>query len=103
MEGKQIRNVVFSEEFEEYYANMDERIREKYDYALEIVRTQYLVSKKFVDNLKTSDFYELRVSISSNEYRTVLLAIDHDSFIQSKNVLLFNSFLKKDTKHIGQK
>ena len=47
---------------------MDERTREKYDYALEIVRTQYLVSKKFVDNLKNSDFYELRVSISSNEY-----------------------------------
>lgn len=98
MEEKQISNVIFSEEFEEYYANMDERIREKYDYALEIIRTQYLVSKKFVDNLKNSDFYELRVSISSNEYRTVLLAIDHDSFIQSKNVLLLNSFLKKGTK-----
>ena len=49
MEEKQIRNVIFSDEFEEYYANMDERIREKYDYALEIIRTQYLVSKKFVE------------------------------------------------------
>ena len=73
MKDKQIRKVIFSDEFEEYYANMEERIREKYDYALEIVRTQYLVSKKFVDNLKNSDFYELRVSISSNEYHTVLL------------------------------
>ncbi len=60
MEGKQIRNIIFSDEFEEYYANMDERIREKYDYALEIIRPQYLVSKKFVDNLKNSDF--LRVT-----------------------------------------
>lgn len=36
--------------------------------------------------------------ISSNEYRTILLAVDHDNFIQCKNVLLLNSFLKKGTK-----
>ena len=51
-----------------------------------------------VKSLENTDFYELRISISSNEYRTILLAVDHDNFIQSKNVLLLNSFLKKDTK-----
>ena len=40
----------------------------------------------------------IRISISSNEYRTILLAVDHDNFIQCKNVLLLNSFLKKGTK-----
>ncbi len=98
MKDERIRNVIFSDEFEEYYANMDERVREKYDYALHIVRTQYLVSKKFVSSLENTDFYELRVSISSNEYRTILLAVDNDSFIQSTNILLLNSFLKKGTK-----
>ncbi len=77
---------------------MDERLREKYDYALNILRTQNLVSKRFVCSLENIDFYELRISIRTNEYRTILFAIDHDSFIQSKNVLLLNSFLKKDTK-----
>ena len=48
MKEKLIRNVIFSHEFEEYYDSMDEKVREKYDYALYIVRTQYLVSKKFV-------------------------------------------------------
>ncbi len=52
MKDERIRNVIFSDEFEEYYANMDERVREKYDYALHIVRTQYLVSKKFVSSLE---------------------------------------------------
>ena len=98
MKEKLIRNVIFSHEFEEYYDSMDEKVREKYDYALYIVRTQYLVSKKFVSILENTDFYELRVSISSNEYRTILLAVDHDSFIQSTKVLLLNSFLKKGTK-----
>ena len=98
MEDSIIRNIIFSDEFEEYYTGMNEQIKEKYDYALQIVKSQYVVSSKIVKSLENTDFYELRISISSNEYRTILLAVDHDNFIQSKNVLLLNSFLKKDTK-----
>lgn len=61
-------------------------------------KTQYVVNKKFVKHLENTDFYELRVSISSDEYRTVLFAIDNYSFIQSKRVILLNSFVKKGTK-----
>ena len=43
-----IRKVIYSHEFEEYYASIDEQLRKKYDYALEIVRTQYVVSTKIV-------------------------------------------------------
>lgn len=57
-----------------------------------------MVNKKFVKHLENTDFYELRISISSDEYRTVLFAIDSDSFMQSKRVILLNSFVKKDTK-----
>ena len=98
MEEKLIRNIIYSDEFEEYYASMNEKLMKKYDYALQIVKSQYVVSSKIVKSLENTDFYELRISISSNEYRTILLAVDHDNFIQSKNVLLLNSFLKKDTK-----
>lgn len=98
MEEKLIRRIIYSDEFEEYYASMNEQLKKKYDYALQIVRSQYVVSSKIVKSLENSDFYEFRISISSNEYRTILLAVDHDNFIQSKNVLLLNSFLKKDTK-----
>ena len=98
MEEKLIRNIIYSDEFEEYYASMNEQLKKKYDYALQIVKSQYVISSKIVKSLENTDFYELRISISSNEYRTILLAVDHDNFIQSKNVLLLNSFLKKDTK-----
>ena len=98
MEEKLIRHIIYSDEFEEYYASMNEQLKKKYDYALQIVKSQYVVSSKIVKSLENTDFYELRISISSNEYRTILFAVDHDNFIQSKNVLLLNSFLKKDTK-----
>ena len=98
MEETLIRHIIYSDEFEEYYASMNEQLKKKYDYALQIVKSQYVVSSKIVKSLVNTDFYELRISISSNEYRTILLAVDHDNFIQSKNVLLLNSFLKKDTK-----
>ena len=98
MEEKLIRRIIYSDEFEEYYASMNEQLKKKYDYALQIVKSQYVVSSKIVKSLENTDFYELRISISSNEYRTILLAVDHDNFIQCKNVLLLNSFLKKDTK-----
>ena len=93
-----IRDILFSDEFESFYRDLDARIREKYDYALNIVRTFRIVNSKFVKKLEASDFYELRVSISSDEYRTVLFAIDNDSFIQCKRVILLNSFIKKGTK-----
>ena len=95
---EEIRKAIYSPEFEEYLASIDEQLRTKYEYALQIVRTQYVVSTKVVKKLENTEFYELRVSVSSNEYRTILLAVDHDNFIQSKTVLLLNSFLKKSTK-----
>lgn len=77
---------------------MDTKTQEKFDYGLRLIQTQYVVNKKFVKHLENTDFYELRVSVSSDEYRTVLFAIDNSSFIQSKRVILLNSFIKKDTK-----
>lgn len=62
-----IRDILFSDEFENFYQGLDTRIREKYDYALNIVRTLRIVNKKFVKKLENSDFYELRISISSDE------------------------------------
>lgn len=93
-----IRNILFSEEFELYFNNLESRIKEKYDYVLNIVRTQKVVNKKFVKHLENTDFYELRFSISTDEYRTIMFAIDNDNFIESNTVILLNSFLKKNTK-----
>lgn len=62
------------------------------------METQYVVSNKFVKKLLNSDFYEVRVSVSTNEYRTIIFAVDNESFIESTKVILLNSFLKKSEK-----
>lgn len=98
MEEENIRQVIYSEEFDAFYRGFDSKIQDKFDYGLRLIKTQYVVNKKFVKHLENTDFYELRVSISSDEYRTVLFAIDNYSFIQSKRVILLNSFVKKGTK-----
>lgn len=42
-----IREIIFSREFDEFYENLDKRTQEKYDYAFNMIRTQYIVNKKF--------------------------------------------------------
>ncbi len=96
--NEQIRETIHSLEYDEYYASLDERTKTKYDYVEAIIKTQYVVSKKFVKNLEGTEFYEARISVGNNEYRTVLLAIESLSFMESKRVLFLNSFLKKSTK-----
>lgn len=93
-----IRETFHSKEYDEFYASLDEKTKVKYDYVETIIKTQYIVNKKFVKNLEGTDFYEARISVGSNEYRTIIFAIDTKSFIESKRVLFLNSFLKKGTK-----
>ena len=40
----------------------------------------------------------MRVSVGSNEYRTVLFTIDDSNVILSTKIILLNGFLKKSTK-----
>lgn len=93
-----IRETIHSLEYDEYYASLDERTKAKFDYVEAIIRSQYVVNSKFVKNLEGTEFYEARVSVGSNEHRTIIFAIDSVSFIESKRVFFLNSFLKKDTK-----
>ena len=96
--NEDIRETFHSEEYDQYYNSLDEKIKVKYDYVESIIKTQYVVNKKFVKNLDSTEFYEARVSVGTNEYRTIVFTIDSQSFMESKRVLFLNSFLKKDTK-----
>lgn len=40
----------------------------------------------------------MRVSIGSNEYRTILFATDNPNFIEATQIILLNGFLKKSEK-----
>ena len=77
---------------------MSGKVRVKFEYVFQVVQTVYNVSTKFVKHLENTDLYELRVSVGSNEYRTVLFAVDHDNVIEATRIILLNGFLKKSSK-----
>ena len=96
--NERIREATYTKEFEEYYRQLPEKIKEKYDYVFEIMFTKYVVSTKFVKRLEKTEFYEMRVSVGNNQYRTVLFAIDADNFMECKRMVMLNSFIEKGTK-----
>lgn len=93
-----IRSVTYTKEFEMFYEKLSPKVREKYDYVFGIILTKYVVSTKFVKRLENTEFYEMRVSLTSNEYRTVVFAIDANNFMECRKIVLLNSFVKKSTK-----
>ena len=110
---KIVREVIYSPEYEAYYAGLDSKTKEKYDYVehiiktqdvvkknyvKHIIKTQDVVKKNYVKHLENTDLYEARISLGSNEYRTILFAVNAPSFMQATKILYLNSFLKKDTK-----
>ena len=93
-----IRRIIPTTEFDEFYFQQPERVQKKFDYVINVMATVYNVSTKFVKHLKNSDLYEMRVSIGSNEYRTILFATDNANFIEATQIILLNGFLKKSEK-----
>ena len=96
--NERIRAVTYTKEFDEYYHSLPPKIRDKYDYVFEIIQTKYVVSRKFVKRLEKTEFYEIRISVGNNEYRTILFAIDAESFMECRRVVLLNSFVEKSSK-----
>lgn len=98
MQTETIRKTILTAEFQEFFYNSSVQIQNKIDYVLGIIQTQKIISEKFVKKLQNTEFYEMRVSVGTNEYRTILLAFDHENIQEATQVLVLNSFLKKSTK-----
>lgn len=94
-----VRTILRTPEFMEFYNSLSPKVQTKFQYVMNVIASVYNVSTKFVKHLEKTDLYEMRVTIGTNEYRTVLFAIDHDNFIEAKNIILLNGFLKKDNKN----
>lgn len=59
-----------------FYDSLSDKVQTKFDYVINVITTIYNVSTKFIKHLENTDLYEMRVSVGTNEYRTVLFAID---------------------------
>jgi len=97
-ENKRLRTILYTDEFNEFYSELDERTKLKFKENVSVLETIYVLSTKFIKRLTNTDLYELRVSVGTNEYRTILFAVNHKNIIQSTEIVFLNGFLKKSTK-----
>ena len=92
-----MRTMIRSTAFDEFFNSLPINAQNKLKYAMNIIAEVKVVSSKLVKKLVNTDFYELRISIN-NEYRIILFTIDHESFIESTQIILLNGFVKKSSK-----
>lgn len=99
-QNEKIRELIHTDEFDEYFDALDERTKDKFVDCMEVLETIYVLSTKFVKKIVESGvgIYELRVSVGFNEHRTILFSADHENIIEAKQIVLLNGFLKKDNK-----
>jgi len=97
-EIEEIRKVIYTDEFDLFYSDLDDRTKEKYKQGIDILKTVYVLSTKFVKRIINTNLYELRISAGYNEYRSIIFTIDHENVIQATKIILVNGFLKKSSK-----
>lgn len=71
------RELIFSNEFWSFYKSQNQKVQLKFDYVINILMTERVITTKFVKHLENTDLYEMRVSLGTNEYRTILFAMDN--------------------------
>lgn len=77
--------------FRDFIQSLKEEEAEKIFYALDLLKTQNLVSRKFVKYIR-EEIYELRAEYNGNIFRVFFI------FDKGNIVILFNGFQKKTQK-----
>ncbi|WP_298143001.1 type II toxin-antitoxin system RelE/ParE family toxin [Flavobacterium sp.] len=88
------REIIFYQNhFIEFYQKQDEKVKQKIQYVLELIKQVDKVPEKFLKHLTgTEGLYEIRIDYQSNIYRIFCC------FDRGKLVVLFNGFQKKTQK-----
>lgn len=77
--------------FEAFMAELEDKIQEKIEYGLLLLKTQDRISTKFVKAIRDG-LFELRTEYNGNIYRVFFI------FDEGQIVVLFNGFQKKTQK-----
>jgi len=83
--------VTFGSYFEDFLARIPNKVLEKIDYILMLLRTEERITQKFIKHI-SNGLYEIRILVSGNIYR-IFFCFDEDRII-----VLFNGFHKKTQK-----
>jgi len=88
------RTIIFHKNhFISFYLEQDEKVKQKIQYVLELIKQVERIPEKFLKHLSgTNGLYEIRIEYQSNIYRIFCC------FDDGKLVVLFNGFQKKSRK-----
>ena len=85
--------LTYGEYFEDFYKNQDQKVRDKIDYVLDLVKHEQRVPIKFLKYLEDTDsLYEIRVKTTFKNIRIFCF------FDEGQLIILVNSFVKKGQK-----
>ena len=89
-----VRQIIFhGNHFIEFYRQQDQKVKEKIQYVLELIKQVDRVPEKFLKHLTgTNGLYEIRIAYQSSIYRIFCC------FDEGKLIVLFNAFQKKTGK-----
>ncbi len=89
-----IRTILFYKDyFIEFYSEQNEKVQEKIEYVLKLVKQTDRIPKKFFKHLSsTNNLYEIRIEYQSNIYRIFCF------FDDGNLIILLNGFQKKTRK-----
>ncbi len=76
-----MREILKTYEFDTFLKDLDDKTILKFEQVIEIIATIKVIPAKFVKKLLGTNFYEMRVSVGYNEYRTIIFSIDADNII----------------------
>lgn len=83
--------IYFGDYFKNFIESLNEDVREKIDYVLDMLKKLKKVNPKFVKHIRDG-LFELRVTFEGNIYRVFFI------FDKGNIVVLFNGFQKKSQK-----
>ena len=88
------RHIIFYKHyFLDFYLEQSEKVQEKIEYVLKIIRNVQKIPTKFLEHITDTDgLYEIRIEFKNNIYRIFCC------FDEGNLVVLFNGFQKKTQK-----
>jgi hypothetical protein len=92
-----VREVEITQECLRFVDDQPKRVALKFFQLIEVITEIRIVNALFIKKLQSTPFYELRIK-AGNEYRFIILAIDHNNFSECTRAVCLCGFLKKSTK-----
>ena len=84
--------IFFGDYFYDFYNHQTQKVKEKINWTLGIVRDLEIIPEKYLKHIEGTDLYEIRVSMGNNIFRIFCF------FDKGNLVVVLNGFQKKSQK-----